>query len=59
MDNKELRKLRLKIDVTQVQMADMLGVTRQTYGGYETGKQPLSKPVEKLAEMIAKSHSEP
>lgn len=52
MNSQELRKLRLTLDVTQRQMAEKLGVSLPMYSLYETGKTPLSKPVEKLAETM-------
>lgn len=53
MDNKQLRELRLKIDVTQKQMADNLGISLPTYSLYERGKKPMSKPVAMLASKLA------
>jgi len=55
MDNKELRKLRLTLDLTQREMAAKLGVSLPMYSLYERGKTPMSKPVKKLA---AKLHEE-
>lgn len=49
MTNKELRALRLKLDVTQREMAEKLGVSLPMYSLYETGKAEISKPVQKLA----------
>lgn len=52
MNNIELRKLRLTLDITQRQMAEKLGVSLPMYSLYETGKTPLSKPVELLAKTM-------
>jgi transcriptional regulator with XRE-family HTH domain len=38
MFSQRLEQLRLKKELTQQQMADILGVTRQAYGNYESGK---------------------
>lgn len=53
MTNKELRALRLRLDVTQAAMAEKLGVSRVMYGLYERGDTPISKPVQKLAETMS------
>lgn len=45
MNNSELRKLRLTLDVTQEQMAEKLGISLPMYSLYERGKAPMSKPV--------------
>jgi len=52
MAPQELRKLRLKLDLTQQQMAEKLGIVRHTYNEYERGKKPINKTVEKLAETM-------
>ena len=52
MLNSDLRKLRLSLDVTQREMAEKLGVSRQMYGLYERGNAPISKTIELLAETI-------
>lgn len=49
MNNKELRKLRLMLDVTQRQMAEKLGISLPMYSLYERGKTIISKPVDMLA----------
>jgi len=52
MNKKELRKLRLTLDLTQRAMAEKLGVSLPMYSLYETGKAPMSKPVALLAETL-------
>lgn len=49
MDNKELRALRLKLDLTQQQMADKLLMSKVMYGLNERGSKTISKRTEKLA----------
>lgn len=45
-------RLRAKLDLTQAEMADALGVHQTTIHRLELGKQP-SKPVQKLLERMA------
>lgn len=52
MTAKELLRLRRHLKLTQVEMAEELGVSLPMYQHYEKGRWPLSKPVEKLAVMI-------
>lgn len=50
-----LRKLRLEANLTQQQVADKLGITRQAYGYYESEKakrEPDQKSTQKLAELF-------
>lgn len=49
MNNKELRALRLKLDLTQQQMADKLLMSKVMYGLNERGSKTISKRTEKLA----------
>ncbi len=52
MNKDELRALRLRLDVTQRQMAEKLGVSLPMYSLYELGKTPMSKPVTILANKL-------
>jgi transcriptional regulator with XRE-family HTH domain len=52
MDSKQLRKLRLSLDVTQREMAEKLGVSLPMYSLYERGEAIISKPVQLLAETM-------
>lgn len=48
-----LEKLRLEKGLTHQEMADMLGITRQAYGNYESGKrEPDFKTLDKLADFF-------
>lgn len=37
----QLKKARLNMNYTQQQVADLMGITKSTYCGYETGKRQL------------------
>lgn len=58
MDHNELKQLRRKLDLTQCQMAERLGISLPTYGLYERGK-PMHKPVALLAQMLSQSNECP
>ncbi len=46
----QLKKARLNMDYTQQQVADLMGITKSTYCGYETGKrQPDVAKIKQLA----------
>lgn len=51
MNKDELKSLRIKLGLTQEQMADKLGVTRDAIAKYEAGMN-ISKPVMMLAEQL-------
>lgn len=55
MDSKQLRKLRLSLDLKQHEMAKKLGISLPTYSLYERGKAPMSKPVKLVAETLLNS----
>ena len=49
----QLKSARLKIGYTQQQVADLMGITKSTYCGYETGKrQPDVEKIKKLAKIL-------
>ncbi|MBD5536780.1 MAG: helix-turn-helix transcriptional regulator [Lachnospiraceae bacterium] len=49
----QLKKARKKMNYTQQQIADKMGITKSTYCGYETGKrQPDVKKIKQLAEIL-------
>lgn len=52
MTKEELRKLRLKLYLTQKEMGEKLGIGRHCYNEYECGRKPMNKTVEKLAETM-------
>ena len=49
----QLKKARLNMNYTQQQVADLMGITKSTYCGYETGKrQPDVAKLKQLARII-------
>lgn len=56
MFSKRLEQLRYEKELTQQQMADILGITRQAYGNYENGKrEPDFITIKKLASFFGVS----
>jgi len=59
----ELRAIRLMLDVTQGEMASLLGVTGNSVMRYETARRPVPEPVIRLARHLlrlqAAYHKEP
>lgn len=53
MTAEELRALRLRLDLTQQQMADKLYMSKAMYGLNERGENPISKRTEALALPLA------
>lgn len=52
MTPQELRKLRLKLDKTQQEMADLLLMSRQYYSASERGKYAISARTARLANQL-------
>lgn len=49
----QLKKARMEIGYTQQQIADLMGITKSTYCGYETGKrQPDVLKIKQLASIL-------
>lgn len=49
----QLKNARLNIGLTQQQVADMMGISKSTYCGYETGKrQPDVSKIKQLAAIL-------
>lgn len=49
----QLKKARLDMNYTQQQVADIMGITKSTYCGYETGKrQPDVAKIKQLASIL-------
>ncbi len=53
MNKDELKELRLRLDLTQTQMAEKLGITLSALYKIESGKNNMSKPVALLADRMA------
>jgi len=52
----QLKMARLSMNYTQQQVADLMGITKSTYCGYETGKrQPDVAKIKLLAEILRTS----
>jgi len=52
----QLKMARLSMDYTQQQVADLMGITKSTYCGYETGKrQPDVAKIKQLAKILRTS----
>ena len=51
--SEQLKKARLNIGYTQQQVADLMGITKSTYCGYETGKRrPDVAKIKQLANIL-------
>lgn len=51
--SEQLKKARLNMGYTQQQVADLMGITKSTYCGYETGKrQPDVGKIKQLAAIL-------
>lgn len=51
--SEQLKKARLNMGYTQQQVADLMGITKSTYCGYETGKrQPDVVKIKRLASIL-------
>lgn len=52
MNNTELRALRQRLNLTQSQMAEKLGITLSAVFKLESGENNMSRPVAMLAEKL-------
>ena len=51
--SEQLKKTRLNMNYTQQQVADLMGITKSTYCGYETGKrQPDVAKIKQLSSIL-------
>lgn len=51
--SEQLKKARLSMNYTQQQVAELMGITKSTYCGYETGKrQPDVAKIKQLATIL-------
>lgn len=58
MDGKELRKRRDQMKLTQVELAEELGVTSNTVARYERDELAIPEPVARLTVLIQKLKTE-
>jgi len=54
MNGKELRRIRKQLELTQVQLANELGIYPNSVARQERGEIGISEPVARLVKMIAK-----
>lgn len=54
LNPEEVRDLRAKLGLTQVELAERMDVTRITVANWESGRSPCSGPAAKLLVSIAK-----
>lgn len=52
----EIRFLRRQMEMSQVSLADLIGVTSQSVALWEKGKAPMTPPTDKLLRLIVKGH---
>lgn len=52
MDAHELKALRKKLELTQTQLAEKLGISRTAVAKLESGENNMSKPVAMLVEKL-------
>lgn len=54
MNSNELKQIRLKLNLTQAQLADLLGVSLSAVRSWEQGQRNISEPTARLAAGLAK-----
>lgn len=59
MKPEEFKKLRLKLGYTQKQVADALGIAKNSAARFERGEMRISEPVARLLRMIAAQRKQP
>jgi DNA-binding transcriptional regulator YiaG len=55
VDGKELRAIRMRLKLTQVALADQLGVTGNTVARWERDEVRITEPMSRLVRMLAKA----
>jgi transcriptional regulator with XRE-family HTH domain len=56
MTGKQLRQIRLQMELSQRQLAAHIRTTRNTIARWERGEVQISEPIGLLIEMVAKEH---
>jgi DNA-binding transcriptional regulator YiaG len=59
MTSAEVKKAREAMGLTQSELADLLGVARNSVARWEMGMHPISTPVERLLRTLAASKATP
>lgn len=52
MTPEELLRLRKKLDLTQAQMADKIGITSNALARLERGERKISEPISRLVKLL-------
>jgi putative transcriptional regulator len=52
----EIRFLRRQMEMSQVSLGELIGVTSQSVALWEKGKAPITSPIDKLLRLIVKGH---
>ena len=52
MTPSDLKKLRVKLGISQAKLAALIGTTSTTVYRWETGRSPISEPIAKLIAML-------
>ena len=55
MKGNELRRIRKRMVLTQAQMAEVVGVTRNTVARWERDEVPMREPMARLIRMVAQT----
>ena len=59
MTGDELRRLRRRLGLTQVQLAERLGVTSTSVARWERGERAISEPVARLVRLLGEMSGKP
>ncbi len=59
MQGKELLEIRKRLGLTQVQLAERIGVTGNTLARWERNELPISEPISRLIRLLAQMEAEP
>jgi DNA-binding transcriptional regulator YiaG len=58
MKGKKLRRIRARLELTQTELAERLGVTRNTVARWERDEVPIREPMARLIRMVAEAGKE-
>ena len=57
MTERDVKRVRAKLRLTQDELASLVGVTRNTVARWEMGMHPVSLPIERLIRTLAGSRT--